>query len=201
MKQTKKLVLAAMFLALALVLPFLTGQIPQVGSMLCPMHIPVLLCGFFCGWQWGLAVGLIAPILRSLTLGMPPMFPTALCMAFELAAYGAFAGFLYEKLAGRKFRVYLALIGAMVLGRAAWGIVSFAVYNRALQIYRKSDRNVLFLSQKLQLQTDALICYGMNARKSLCVFLDSYLTSCFLPFMIYMPLELGLPFSLRPVRS
>ena len=43
-----KLTLAAMFLALAFILPFLTGQIPQIGSMLCPMHIPVLLCGFFC---------------------------------------------------------------------------------------------------------------------------------------------------------
>ena len=77
-----------MFLALAYVMPFLTGQIPQVGSMLCPMHIPVLLCGFFCGAPWGLAVGFVAPLLRSFTLGMPPMFPTAFCMAFELAAYG-----------------------------------------------------------------------------------------------------------------
>ena len=74
---------AAMFLTIAYVLPFFTGQIPQVGAMLCPMHIPVLLCGFICGWPWGLAVGLIAPLLRSATLGMPPMFPTAICMAFE----------------------------------------------------------------------------------------------------------------------
>lgn len=59
----KKLVLAALFLALALVLPFLTGQIPEVGSMLCPMHIPALLCGFFCGWPWGLAVGRACPAL------------------------------------------------------------------------------------------------------------------------------------------
>ena len=42
------LVLAAMFLALALVLPFLTGPIPQIGGMLLPMHLPVLLCGFLC---------------------------------------------------------------------------------------------------------------------------------------------------------
>ena len=61
MKKTnvKTLVLAALFLSLALVLPFLTGQIPEIGSMLCPMHIPALLCGFFCGWPWGLAVGFI----------------------------------------------------------------------------------------------------------------------------------------------
>ena len=44
----KDLVLASMFLAVALVIPFLTGQIPEIGTMLCPMHIPVLLCGFFC---------------------------------------------------------------------------------------------------------------------------------------------------------
>ena len=49
----KKMTLAAMFLALAFVMPFITGQIPQIGSKLCPMHIPVLLCGFFCGAPWG----------------------------------------------------------------------------------------------------------------------------------------------------
>ncbi len=73
----RRLVLSALFLALAFVLPFLTGQVQQIGRMLCPMHIPVLLCGFICGWQWGLAVGVAAPLLRSLTLGMPPFFPTA----------------------------------------------------------------------------------------------------------------------------
>ena len=98
----RTMILAAMFLALAYVLPFFTGQIPQVGAMLCPMHIPVLLCGFICGGPWGIAVGFIAPLLRSLTLGMPPMFPTAVCMAFELAAYGAVSGFLYKMLPKKK---------------------------------------------------------------------------------------------------
>ena len=90
----RTVVFAAAFLALALMLPFLTGQIPQIGSMLSPMHIPVLLCGFVCGWPWGLAVGVVAPPLRSVLFGMPPMYPTALCMAFELAAYGAVAGLM-----------------------------------------------------------------------------------------------------------
>ena len=62
---TFNMILAALFLALAYVMPFLTGQIPEIGAMLCPLHIPVLLCGFFCGWPWGLAVGFIAPLLRS----------------------------------------------------------------------------------------------------------------------------------------
>ena len=82
-----KMVLSAAFLALAYVMPFLTGQVPEIGSMLCPLHIPVLLCGFICGWPWGLAVGFIAPLLRSFMLGMPPLFPKALCMAFELAEH------------------------------------------------------------------------------------------------------------------
>lgn len=123
--EIKKLTLSAMFLALALAMPFLTGQIPQIGSMLCPMHFPVILCGFFCGAPWGLAVGVIAPILRSVTLGMPPMFPTAFCMAFELAAYGLVAGWLYHKLPGKKVNVYVSLISAMVMGRLVWGVVMF----------------------------------------------------------------------------
>ena len=124
--EIKKLTLSAMFLALAFVMPFLTGQIPQIGSMLCPMHIPVLLCGFFCGAPWGLAVGFAAPLLRSFTLGMPPMFPTAFCMAFELASYGFVAGWLHKKLPKKKINVYVSLLCAMVIGRLVWGVVMFA---------------------------------------------------------------------------
>ena len=127
MKQTnvKTLVLAALFLALALVLPFLTGQIPEIGSMLCPMHIPALLCGFFCGWPWGLAVGLIAPVFRSMLFGMPPMFPAAVCMSVELATYGAVSGLLYGKLPRTKSAVCLSLLAAMVSGRLVWGLARF----------------------------------------------------------------------------
>ena len=122
--QVVKLVTAALLLALGLVLPFLTGQIPEIGSMLLPLHLPALLCGFLCGWPWGLAAGFVLPLLRSILFGMPPMIPTALCMAFELAAYGAAAGVLYRM----KGSVYFALIGAMLIGRAVWGLVSWAVY-------------------------------------------------------------------------
>ena len=73
----------------------------------------------------GLAVGFIAPILRSFTLGMPPMFPTAFCMAFELAAYGFVAGWLHNKLPKKKINVYMSLLSAMVIGRLVWGIVMF----------------------------------------------------------------------------
>ena len=128
MKKTQLLTLSAMFLALGLVLPFLTGQIPQFGSMLLPMHLPVLLCGFVCGWPYGLAVGFVTPLLRSVLFGMPPMMPTALAMAFELAAYGAFAGLLYARLPRKDSSVYVALVGAMLLGRVVWGLVSWVLY-------------------------------------------------------------------------
>lgn len=117
-----KIIFAALFLALAFVIPFLTGQVPEIGSMLCPLHIPVLLCGFICGWPWGLAVGFIAPLFRSLVLGMPPLFPTAVCMAFELAAYGAVSGFMHKLLPRKKPYIYCSLLTAMVIGRFIWGI-------------------------------------------------------------------------------
>ena len=121
-KNVLKLTYAGVCLALCLVLPFLTGQIPQIGSKLLPMHIPVLLCGFLCGPVWGLAVGLIAPILRSLLFGMPPLFPTATAMAFELAAYGLLSGLFYKLLPKKTPYLYLALILAMIGGRLVWGL-------------------------------------------------------------------------------
>ena len=120
-----KIILAALFLSLAYVLPFLTGQIPEIGSMLCPMHIPVLLCGFFCGWPWGLAVGFISPLLRSFTLGMPVFFPKALCMAFELAVYGTVTGLMHKILPRKKIYIYVSLLIAMIAGRLIWGAAMF----------------------------------------------------------------------------
>lgn len=65
-KYTKNLTLSALFLALGYALPFLTGQIPQFGSMLLPMHIPVFLCALICGWQYGAVIGFILPLTRCL---------------------------------------------------------------------------------------------------------------------------------------
>lgn len=124
MKDTQKIVLTGMFIALGIVLPFITGQIPQIANMLCPMHIPVLLCGFICGWQYGLVAGFITPLLRSFMFAMPPMFPNAVSMAFELMTYGFLAGFLYEHSRWQCVKaLYRCLILAMIGGRAVWGIV------------------------------------------------------------------------------
>ena len=119
----RKLTYSAVCLALCMVLPFLTGQIPQIGSALCPMHIPVLLAGFLCGPWWAMAVGAVAPILRFALFGMPPLFPTGAAMCFELATYGLISGLLYNRLPRKHRSIYLALISAMLAGRIIWGCV------------------------------------------------------------------------------
>lgn len=120
----KKLVLSAMFLALGIVLPFLTGQIQSIGNMLLPMHIPVMLAGLICGWQYGLAVGFITPLLRSVMFSMPVMYPGAIAMAFELATYGFVIGFLYKKYYWHCVKaLYKSMIPAMLAGRIVWGMV------------------------------------------------------------------------------
>ena len=129
MKQNmKNLTLSAMFLALGLVLPFLTGQIPQIGSMLLPMHIPVFLCGLICGWQYGGLIGAILPPLRYALFGMPILYPTGIAMMAELATYGIVAGFLYQRSRWQCLRaLYRAIITAMVSGRAVWALAEIAL--------------------------------------------------------------------------
>ena len=124
----RNLVFSALCLGLCLVLPFLTGQIPQVGTMLCPMHIPVLLSGFLCGPWWAMATGLVAPALRFVLFSMPPPMPTGLAMTFELAAYGLTAGLLYRIMPKNILCIYTSLIGAMLAGRIVWGIACTVIY-------------------------------------------------------------------------
>lgn len=122
----RHLTYSAICLALCLVLPFLTGQIPQIGSALCPMHLPVLLAGFLCGPWWAAAVGFVAPLLRSAIFTMPPM-PAATAMAFELCTYGLVSGLLYRRLPQKAVSIYLSLIAAMVAGRIVWGVAQVAI--------------------------------------------------------------------------
>ena len=122
----RHLVYAAVCLALCMLLPFLTGQIPQIGSALSPMHIPVLLAGFLCGPWWAMAVGFAAPMLRHVWMGMPPLI-TAIAMSFELAGYGLFSGLLYRLLPKKTVNIYMSLIGAMILGRIIWGIAMVVI--------------------------------------------------------------------------
>ena len=131
----RRLTLSAMLLAVGLLLPFLTGQIQQIGNMLCPMHLPVFICGMVCGPAWGLAVGVVMPLLRSALFGMPVMMPAAAAMAFELAAYGFVSGFLRRRLPRTLPMLYAALIAAMIVGRIVWGVACIPLYGMAAKSF------------------------------------------------------------------
>ena len=123
--RTMKIILSGLFIGIAFLLPFFTGQIQVIGGMLLPMHLPVLLAGFICGAPYGLAVGFISPLLRSLTLGMPPFPFVAIPMAAELAAYGLLAGLFYKILSKKTINIYISLILSMVGGRIVWGVAKY----------------------------------------------------------------------------
>ena len=125
--KTKDLVTSGMLLALGLILPYLfhiTGG--MAGQFLLPMHIPVLLCGFLTGGWYGLAVGFLTPFLNSLLTGMPPIYPTAVAMSLELAAYGAISGFMYKS---KKINLFVSLIIAMIAGRFVSGAANYFLYS------------------------------------------------------------------------
>ena len=127
-KRTKNMILAAMMLALSWLMPFLAALNPTIAKIISPMHIPIFLCGFLCDLPWAPVVGFAAPLLRSLTTGMPALYPNALAMAFELATYGLVTTLLIRALPDRPLSVYLSLIGAMIAGRLVWGVASLALY-------------------------------------------------------------------------
>ena len=126
-KSLYTMVVTGLLMAVGMVLPYITGQIQIISRIISPLHIPVLICGLCCGWRWGLALGVVLPVFRGLTLGFPPFPTNALPMAFELGAYGLFTGILYPlflKLLKEKSRLpamLLALISAMILGRLVGG--------------------------------------------------------------------------------
>ncbi|MDO9628760.1 MAG: ECF transporter S component [Acholeplasmataceae bacterium] len=126
--EIRKMILASFFIALGIVLPFVTGNIAILGSRFLPMHIPVLFAGIILGWKYGLLVGLITPLLRAVTIGMPPLFPVATVMAFELATYGFLIGLFYRILPKKYVFVFVSLILAMIGGRIVWGIAASLIY-------------------------------------------------------------------------
>lgn len=122
-KRINQVITAGVLLSLGMVLPFLTLQIKEIGDSLLPMHLPIMLCGIFCGWKYGLICGMLLPFLRSVCFGMPPIYPNAVWMALELAGYGCAIGILYNKVFRKRFWcVYPSLMISMIFGRIIWGI-------------------------------------------------------------------------------
>lgn len=127
-KIVSNITISAMFIALGIVLPIFTGQIPQIGKMLLPMHIPVFLCALICGWRYGAIVGFILPYMRYMIFGMPVLFPTGIAMSVELCTYGLVAGFLYNSSKWQCIiALYRSLIISMLAGRILWGITQIAL--------------------------------------------------------------------------
>lgn len=118
--ELKKLVISALLLALGLVLPTFF-HLFGAGSVMLPMHIPVLICGLACGSPYGAACGLILPYLSSILTGMPPLYPVAVSMSLELCVYGLVTGLLFR---GFKSNIYVALVGGMLCGRAISGVAN-----------------------------------------------------------------------------
>ena len=129
MSNTEKLTFASVCLACCFLLPLLTSHAPQVNMMLCLMHFPVMVCGMMCGAPWGVAVGVSAPILRSLMFGMPLMYPDAVAMCLEMGVYGFVCGLEANDPRKSPANIFLYLILAMVAGRVVWGasMVFFAL--------------------------------------------------------------------------
>lgn len=124
-----KLTVSGLLIAVGVVIPRIVHILNanQLGKVLLPMHITVFIAGIFLGGYYGFWIGLITPLLNSL-FGAPP-FPISIVMAIELSAYGIFSGVLmsakiipYKKALGRNARIYISLIGAMIIGRVIYGL-------------------------------------------------------------------------------
>ena len=126
----RRTVLAALCIALCVVLPIAFHSIPNAGSVILPMHIPVLLCGMICGWPYGFICGLLGPLVSSVLTGMPPMayLPP---MMVECATYGAATGLLLKFVRTRNLTadLYISLIGAMLLGRVVSGVAKALIFS------------------------------------------------------------------------
>lgn len=126
---TKKLAICAACVALCVVLPMAFHSIPNAGQVILPMHIPVLLCGLMCPWPYGLACGLLGPLLSSLTTGMPPaaMLPS---MMVECAVYGAVSGVMmrFVRTKNSWLDLYISMITAMLAGRVVAGLANAWIF-------------------------------------------------------------------------
>lgn len=131
MSNVKKSIITAVCIALCYVIPLMFHGIQNAGSIFCPMHIPVFICGLICGWQYGLLCGTAGPALSSALSGMPPVaiLPS---MMVELAVYGTAAG-LMMKLVRTKSTyadLYISLIVAIVCGRVLAGLAKALIFAR-----------------------------------------------------------------------
>jgi hypothetical protein len=119
--KSQSIIMSGLFVAIGLILPYFTSHAFGVpGTILLPMHIPVLLCGLLCGPQLGALCGIFTPVLSSVLTGMPPTYPMLPIMVVQLFAMGLVSGLMYRKF---KLHLYISLIAAMIAGQAFYGLM------------------------------------------------------------------------------
>ncbi len=147
MTHLTRTVTTAVCIALCVVLPMALHAIPNAGTLLSPMHIPVLLCGLVCGWQYGLVCGLLGPLLSCMLTGMPAWgyLPN---MMIELALYGLISGIMISLVhTGRQMAdLYISLLTAMLAGRVLTGIARALTLGIFMPVTLKSWATGYFVS-------------------------------------------------------
>lgn len=121
MKKTEaqKISISALMIALGLIIPFFTSHIFGVpGTILLPMHFPIIIGGIVCGPFYGALIGLIVPVLSSLLTGMPPVYPMLPLMAVQLIFMGLFSGLI-----AKHFNTFVSVIGGIIGGWAAYSVM------------------------------------------------------------------------------
>lgn len=120
---TRDLIMSGLFVAIGILLPMVFHSFNMLGKIFLPMHIPVLLAGFFLSPPVALAIGMIVPLMSSVLTGMPLLFPMAIIMMFELGSYGFLVACMKEKVRS----TYVVLASAMLIGRVIAGLVVFVL--------------------------------------------------------------------------
>lgn len=121
---TRNMILSGFFIAIGLLLPAIFHLFGGAGKIFLPMHIPVLIAGFFLPPFYAATVGLITPLLSSALTGMPVFYPILPIMMGELMVYGLVISLLSQN---RLKNIWGRLIAGMIAGRIVAGLIVFAL--------------------------------------------------------------------------
>lgn len=124
--RTHDIVLTGIFIGMGILFPIMFNMIGMSGSVFLPMHIPVMLAGIVCGAFYGMTAGIVVPFISSFISGTPAIYPVAVYMAFELAAYGILCGLL-----SRRLGIILTLAISMIGGRLVLAVAQLILLGAA----------------------------------------------------------------------
>lgn len=119
---TLHIIVSGLLLTLGILLPIIFHSINLLGNVFLPMHITVFIGGFFLPPSIAVMLGVMTPLISGVITGMPPLFPMAIIMAFELGAYS----FIITR-TRNNLSVVKSLIVAMVGGRIVAGLIVFVM--------------------------------------------------------------------------